>query len=244
MQLLVNIDHVATLRNARGEGYPQPVKAAKICENAGAHGIVFHLRGDRRHILDNDVICLKQAVKGTLDFEMAATDEMIEILLNTKPHLCTLVPEGREELTTEGGLNMNIVFEDFKKRVFPIIKPTGIEISLFLDPVKEDIEKAHLLGANAVELHTGNYANATSKNEQYEELVRLQEAAILINKLGMKANAGHGLNLQNLPTLLDFIPFLNEISIGHALISEALFVGLPKIVKSFLEVMSIHEDVN
>ena len=118
MQLLVNIDHVATLRNARGEGYPRPVEAAKICEHSGAHGIVFHLRGDRRHITDHDVKELKQVVKGTLDFEMAATDEMINILLDTKPHLCTLVPEGREELTTEGGLNMEVVFEDFKKEFF------------------------------------------------------------------------------------------------------------------------------
>ena len=244
MHLLVNIDHVATLRNARGEGYPRPVEAAKVCENAGAHGIVFHLRGDRRHISDRDVIELKKAVKGTLDFEMAATDEMIQILLNTKPHLCTLVPEGREELTTEGGLNMSKVFDDFKKRVFPAIKPSGIEISLFLDPVKEDIEKAHILGADAVELHTGNYANAATKDQQYKELVRLREAAILIRKLGMKVNAGHGLNLQNLPTLLEVVPFLNEVSIGHALISEALFLGLSKTVRSFLEVMSIHEDVS
>ena len=135
MHLLVNIDHVATLRNARGEGYPRPVEAAKVCENAGAHGIVFHLRGDRRHISDHDVVELKRSVKGTLDFEMAATDDMIKILLETKPHLCTLVPEGREELTTEGGLNMSVAFEDFKQRVFPVIKPAGIVISLFLDPV-------------------------------------------------------------------------------------------------------------
>ena len=244
MHLLVNIDHVATLRNARGEGYPRPVEAAKICEHAGAHGIVFHLRGDRRHISDLDVKELKQVVKGTLDFEMAATDEMINILLDTKPHLCTLVPEGREELTTEGGLNMEVVFEDFKKRVFPSIKPTSIEISLFLDPVKDDIKKAHQLGADAVELHTGNYANASSKDEEFKELVRLREAAMLINRLGMKVNAGHGLNLQNLPKLLEVVPYLNEVSIGHALISEALFMGLPQTVKSFLEVMSTHKDIN
>lgn len=243
MRLLVNIDHVATLRNARGEGYPRPVEAAKVCEDAGAHGIVFHLRGDRRHIQDNDVIELQESVRGTLDFEMAATDEMIGILLKTKPHLCTLVPEGREELTTEGGLNMSTVFDDFKNRVFPMIKPAGIEISLFLDPNKDDIEKAHILGAEAIELHTGNYANANTKDEQYKEIIRLREAAILANKLGMKVNAGHGLNLQNLPTLLEVVPFLNEISIGHALISQAIYWGLPKTVKAFLEVMSIHEDV-
>jgi pyridoxine 5-phosphate synthase len=244
MQLLVNIDHVATLRNARGEGYPRPVEAAKVCEHAGAHGIVFHLRGDRRHILDHDVVELKKVVKGTLDFEMAATDEMIIILLATKPNLCTLVPEGREELTTEGGLNMDTVFDDFKNRVFPQIKPSGIEISVFLDPIKKDIEKAKILGADAIELHTGNYANAASKDHQYQELARLREAAILIHKLGMKVNAGHGLNLQNLPTFLEVVPYLNEVSIGHALISDALFMGLSKSVKSYIEVMSIHEDID
>lgn len=243
MHLLVNIDHVATLRNARGEGYPRPVEAAELCEKSGAHGIVFHLRGDRRHIMDKDVAELKKSVKGTLDFEMAATDEMIEILLNTRPNLCTLVPEGREELTTEGGLNLVEVFEDFKTRVFPPIKASEIEISLFLDPRKKDIELAHELGADAVELHTGNYANASTKDEQYKEIIRLRESAILAHKLGMKVNAGHGLNLQNLPTLLEVVPFLNEISIGHALISKSLFWGIPKTVRAYLEIMSIHEDV-
>jgi len=243
MPLLVNIDHIATLRNARGEGYPRPVEAAQVCEDAGAHGIVFHLRSDRRHIMDRDVIELKNTVKGTLDFEMAATDEMIGILLDTKPQLCTLVPEGREELTTEGGLKMATVFDDFKNHVFPAIKPSGIEISLFLDPNPDDIEKAHILGADAIELHTGNYANAATKELQYKEVIRLREAAIQAHKLGMKVNAGHGLNLQNLPTLLEVVPFLNEISIGHALVSQAVFDGLSNTVKSFLDVMSIHEDV-
>jgi pyridoxine 5-phosphate synthase len=243
MNLLVNIDHIATLRNARGEGYPRPVEAAKVCEEAGAHGIVFHLRGDRRHIQDNDVIELKQSVQGTLDFEMAATDEMLDILLKTKPDLCTLVPEGREELTTEGGLDMDKVYADFESRVFPPIKNHNIEISLFVDPNKTDIELAHKLGSDAIELHTGNYANAVSKEAQFKEIIRLREAAILANKLGMKVNAGHGLNLQNLPTLLEVVPFLNEISIGHALVSQALFWGLPKTVKSYLEIMSLHKDV-
>lgn len=243
MNLLVNIDHIATLRNARGEGYPNPSVAAQLCEESGASGIVFHLRGDRRHIKDADVEQLKRVVKGTLDFEMAATDEMIAILKETNPHLCTLVPEGREELTTEGGLNMNVVFEDYKERVFPSIRETDIEISLFLDPNPEDINLAFELGSDAVELHTGTFANAESDEERVIELMRLKNAAIQIHSLGMKVNAGHGLNLENLPVFLDVIPHLNEVSIGHALISKSLFWGLPKTIKAYLEIISIYQDI-
>lgn len=243
MNLLVNIDHVATLRNARGEGFPRPVEAALECEKAGAAGIVFHLRGDRRHIMDQDVFELKNVVSGTLDFEMAATNEMLEIMLATQPHLCTLVPEGREELTTEGGLKMTHVFEDFKTRVFPKIRETDIEISLFLDPVGEDIQLAAELGAEAVELHTGMYANAPNDEMRRIELLKLREAAKMVHGFGMKVNAGHGLNLENLPSLLEYVPYLHDVSIGHALISKALFWGLPKTVKSYLEIMSIYEDV-
>lgn len=243
MNLLVNIDHVATLRNARGEAHPSPAAAAKMCEEAGASGIVFHLRGDRRHIKDADVNALKKTVRGTLDFEMAATDEMLNILKSTNPDLCTLVPEGREELTTEGGLNMKLIFQDFKDRVFPSIRETDIEISLFLDPNPEDINLAFELGSNAVELHTGTFANAATNEETIHELKRLKQAAIQINELGMKVNAGHGLNLDNLPVFLDVVPHLNEVSIGHALISTSLFWGLPKTVKAYLEIISIYKDV-
>ncbi|GAB5409983.1 MAG: pyridoxine 5'-phosphate synthase [Balneolaceae bacterium] len=243
MNLLVNIDHVATLRNARGEDNPKPEEAAKICEEAGAAGIVFHLRGDRRHIKDYDVEALKKVVKGTLDFEMAATDEMLSILKSTNPDLCTLVPEGREELTTEGGLNMESVFPDFKGRVFPSIRETDIEISLFLDPNPIDINLAFELGSDAVELHTGTFANAATKEERIYELKRLKNAAIQIHKLGMKVNAGHGLDLDNLPVFLDVVPHLNEVSIGHALVSKSLFWGLPNTVKSYLEIISIYKDV-
>lgn len=239
MNLLVNIDHVATLRNARGEGYPRPVDAAIACEEAGATGIVFHLRGDRRHIKDEDVVELKNTIKGTVDFEMAATDEMIEILLKTKPHLCTLVPEGREELTTEGGLNMKYVYQDFESRVFPAIKPSGIEISLFVDPYPEDIELAAKLGSDAIELHTGTYANAATGKERDAELKKLVVAAELARDLGMKVNAGHGLNLENTPPLIEAIPFLNDVSIGHALVSQALFWGFDKTVKEYLKLMGI-----
>lgn len=237
MQLLVNIDHVATLRNARGEGYPDPVEASTICEQAGAAGIVFHLRKDRRHIRDEDVYRLKKSVKGTLDFEMAASDEMIEICKDVKPHLCTLVPEGREELTTEGGLDMNVVYDDFKNRVFPAFEGTGIKISLFLDPNPKDIELAHKLGTDAVELHTGTFANAPNEKAQQKELDRLAKAADIIHNLGMVVNAGHGLNLENLPILIKNVSHLKDISIGHALISKSVFWGLERTVKEYLKIM-------
>lgn len=238
MQLLVNIDHIATLRNARGEGYPKPVEAAQACERAGASGIVFHLRGDRRHIRDDDVYALKKSVKGTLDFEMAASEEMLKICLDVDPHLVTLVPESREELTTEGGLKMSTVFDDFQQRVFPIFKETDIAISLFIDPNKEDIELAHELGSDAIELHTGTYANAQTEEETEHELQRLQEGAQLAHNLGMKVNAGHGLNLENLQPIVERVPHLHDISIGHALVSTALFRGLDQTVKDFLTIMN------
>ncbi len=242
MRLLVNIDHVATLRNARGENYPDPIEAALVCEKAGAAGIVFHLRGDRRHIKDQDVYNLKKHVTGALDFEMAATEEMISILTEIKPDICTLVPEGREELTTEGGLNMEIVFNDFKQRVFPALRETTVDISLFLDPNLNDIELAHELGTDAIELHTGTFANATSEQEQQTELERLKKAAILAHSYGIKVNAGHGLNLDNLPLLLQHIPHLNEVSIGHALIGTSIFMGLEKTVKAYLEILKDYKD--
>ncbi|MCW9707489.1 pyridoxine 5'-phosphate synthase [Fodinibius salsisoli] len=238
MQLLVNIDHIATLRNARGEGYPKPVEAATVCERAGASGIVFHLRGDRRHIRDEDVYALKKSVTGTLDFEMAATDEMLKISLDVDPHLVTLVPESREELTTEGGLKMSTVFDDFQERVFPQYRKTDIEISLFIDPNKEDIELANELGSDAIELHTGTYANAETPKEQEHELERLKEAAQLAHTLGMKVNAGHGLNLDNLKPFVDTVPHLHDVSIGHALVSTAIFKGLDQTVRDFLAIMN------
>ena len=241
MRLLVNIDHVATLRNARGEGYPIPAEAAQVCEEAGAAGIVFHLRGDRRHIKDEDVFILKDKVRGTLDFEMAATDEMISILKEVNPNLCTLVPEGREELTTEGGLNMESVFADFKNRVFPSIRETNIEISLFVDPNHRDIELAHKLGAEAIELHTGVYANAETDHNRNNELMRLFAGATYAHSLGLKVNAGHGLNLENLPLFLNTVPHLNEVSIGHALISKSLFWGMEKTIKAYLKIIDAYK---
>lgn len=237
MQLLVNVDHVATLRNARGEGYPSPIEAAEVCERAGAAGIVFHLRKDRRHVRDEDVYGLKKSVKGTLDFEMAATREMLNMCVEIEPDLITLVPESRQELTTEGGLNMRGVFDDFEGRVFPHVRKTDIEISLFIDPNPEDVELAAKLGADAIELHTGTYANARSEPSRKAELERLKKAAQQAHDLGMKVNAGHGLNLKNLEAFIEYVPHLNDVSIGHALVSTALFKGLERTVKAFLKIM-------
>lgn len=238
MQLLVNIDHVATLRNARGEGYPSPIEAAQVCEEAGAGGIVFHLRKDRRHIRDEDVYALKKHVKGTLDFEMAATYEMMDICMDVQPDLITLVPESREELTTEGGLKMSNLYDDFQQRVFPRLEDSDIEISLFLDPNIEDIELAEKLGGDAIELHTGTYANAQTEQARSHELDRLKEAAEVAHDLGLKVNAGHGLNLDNLEALVKTVPHLHDVSIGHALISTAVFRGLEETVKAFMEIIN------
>ena len=240
IRLLVNIDHVATLRNARGEGYPVPAEAARVCEAAGADGIVFHLRGDRRHIRDEDLPALKRVVKGRLDFEMAATDEMIRLCCELKPDLTTLVPEGREELTTEGGLNMRPLADDYRSRIVPTLKTTGIEVSLFLDPVEEDIRLGAEVGADAVELHTGRYANhfrEGNRDGALMELDRLAEAAELAHSFGLKVHAGHGLNTENLAEFLAKVPHLQEVSIGHALISDSLFYGLEETVRRYLAVI-------
>jgi pyridoxine 5-phosphate synthase len=236
-ELLVNIDHIATLRNARGEGVPDPADAAQICEAAGASGIVFHLREDRRHIKDYDVLRLKEVVRGTLDFEMAATPEMISISQKILPHIITLVPESREELTTEGGLNMRHVMKDYRQRVVPALKDTGAMISLFVDPNPEDIQICAELGVEAIELHTGTYANARTESEIDHEIERLRSGAELAHKLGLIVNAGHGLNYQNTTRFMQSVPHLADVSIGHALITHAVFHGLSNSVKQMVSLV-------
>ncbi|MCH8486416.1 MAG: pyridoxine 5'-phosphate synthase [Candidatus Cyclonatronum sp.] len=225
-KLLVNVDHVATLRNARSEGYPDPVEAARICESHGAAGIVFHLREDRRHIKDADAWGLKEAVTGLLDFEMGATDEMLDICCRMKPQLCTLVPEKREEITTEGGLNMPLIMADYRSRVLPKLAEAGVPVSLFVEPSIRDMELCAELGVPVVELHTGTYANASDADKP-RELKRLREAAERAHSLGIKVNAGHGLGFANIRPFLEEVPHLAEISIGHALMADAIMRGLP-----------------
>lgn len=238
MRLLINVDHIATLRNARGEGVPDPARAAHVSEEAGAAGIVFHLREDRRHIKDRDIYSIKEVVKGTLDFEMAATDEMLDISTRLQPDLVTLVPESREELTTEGGLQMQKIAKDYEKRVIPVYKREKIEMSLFIDPNKKDIETAHQLGAEAIELHTGPYANAATGKERRQRIEELREAAELAHSLGLKINAGHGLDFNNIEPLINSVPHLNDVSIGHALMAEAIFEGLPNVVRKMNRIIT------
>ncbi len=241
MRLLVNVDHVATLRNARGEGVPDPIRAARICEEAGAAGIVFHLREDRRHIRDEDAYKMKENVQGDLDFEMAATDEMIQICTDISPDLCTLVPEKREELTTEGGLQLKNVHQDFRERVIPALHQASIRVSLFVDPDPDEIEIAHDLGVEAIELHTGTYSNADTEEGRQNQLRRLAEAAEKAHELGLQVNAGHGLNFDNIQTMLDRVPHLHEVSIGHALISDAIFNGLSNTVSRMAHIVENYE---
>lgn len=238
MELLVNIDHVATLRNARGEGVPDPVEAAGIAEDSGAAGIVFHLREDRRHILDDDVHRLKRSVRGVLDFEMAATEEMLRICAQVKPHLATLVPESRQERTTEGGLPMDKVYADYRDRVVPRLKNAGVAISLFIDPNPRDVELAHKLGVEAIELHTGTYAQARGEEAVNHELKRLREASVLAHQAGLIVNAGHGLDFANIRSLIAEVPYLHDVSIGHALVVHALYHGWAVSVRKMADILA------
>lgn len=233
-KLSVNIDHVATLRQARGENEPDPVTAALVAEVAGAAGIVSHLREDRRHIQDSDVYLLRKMLKTKLDLEMAATEEIVNIALDVVPDLVTLVPEKRQELTTEGGLDVASQLSHFKS-VTDKLHKKNILVSLFIDPVKEQIAASEKAGADFVELHTGEYANARGK-KAVAELARLRKAAQAAYKIGLKVNAGHGLNYRNLKAVA-MIDEIEEFSIGHSLIGHAVFVGLERAVKEMLEIL-------
>lgn len=235
MRLCINIDHVATLREARGGVEPDPVTAAHLCELAGAQGIVCHLREDRRHINDRDLRLLRESIKTKLDLEMAATDEIIKIAIETLPELVTFVPERRQELTTEGGLDVR----GHKHHLRDVIREMhkhDIEVSLFIDPVADQVEAAREVDADKIEIHTGEYANARSEREHAELLEVVRSAAKMARQLGMGVNAGHGLNYLNI------IPFrsieeIEEVSIGHAIISRAVFVGIDRAVREMVELV-------
>lgn len=233
-RLSVNIDHVATLRQARGENEPDPVTAAHLAELAGAVGIVSHLREDRRHIQDNDVYLLRRTLKTKLDLEMAAAEEIIKIALDVVPDLVTLVPEKRQELTTEGGLDVASQVS-YLKEVTKRFHDKNILVSLFVNPNENQIKSANKAGADFVELHTGEYANAKGKDIE-KELARLKKAAKFAHKLNLKVNAGHGLNYRNLKPVAQ-IEEIEEFSIGHALISHALYVGMERAVKEMIQIL-------
>lgn len=240
LKLGVNIDHVATLREARyrgqSRGEPSPVEAALLCEKAGAHGITAHLREDRRHILDRDVRELRERISTRLNLEMAIAPEIVDIALAIKPAIVCLVPEKREEVTTEGGLDV-VGQEAALKSVCARFRDAGIEVSLFIAPDPHQIEASARVGAQFIELHTGAYAeHFHQKRERNAEIERLVAGARQAHGSGLQVNAGHGLNLENLP-LLHVVPHLVELNIGHSLVSRAVFVGLERAVKDMLEVM-------
>ncbi|MEW5911228.1 MAG: pyridoxine 5'-phosphate synthase [Thermodesulfobacteriota bacterium] len=230
--LSVNVDHVATLRQARGINEPDPVWAAVLAEKAGADGIIVHLREDRRHIQDRDLTVLRQVVKGKLNMEMAATEEMIGIAAQVRPDRCTLVPEKRQELTTEGGLDVAGSLERIKEAV-DRLREAEVEVSLFIDPTSEQIKAAHNCKAQVVELHTGAYCDARDEKGRARLLSALEDSARLAHRLGLSVAAGHGLNLRNIGPLLAF-PEIVEYSIGHSIVARALFVGFEQAVAEML----------
>lgn len=236
MLLGVNIDHVATLRNARGEEEPDVLEAARICIEAGADGITAHLREDRRHIKDFDVFALKHDLKCRLNLEMAATYEMKKIALDLLPDACCIVPEKREEITTEGGLDVVGQKEKLRQFVKPLIE-NGIEVSLFIDPLKTQVSAAADIGVKFIELHTGKYSRAFGKATESEELEKIQRATALGHLLGLNVNAGHGLNYRNVMNMHK-VNNLHELNIGHSIISRAVFVGLDKAVREMIELVN------
>jgi pyridoxine 5-phosphate synthase len=240
LKLGVNIDHIATLREARYKGKergePDPIESALICEAAGAHGITAHLREDRRHIQDRDIYKLREVVKTRLNFEMANAPEIVEIALNVKPAIVCLVPERRQEVTTEGGLDVAGQL-DALRRTCERLREAGIEVSMFINSDPKQVEASAQAGAQFIELHTGTFAaHYHRKKERAEEIERLSAAARQASSLGMRVNAGHGLNYQNVSGLFH-VPNLVELNIGHSIISRSITVGLPTAVKEMLMAM-------
>ena len=234
-ELMVNIDHVATLREARGVYYPEPVYAAGIVEMAGASGVIVHLREDRRHIKDRDVKILREVVRTKLNLEMAATDEMVAIAREVKPEMATLVPEKRQELTTEGGLDVILL----KRRIAEAtqqLKENGIKVSLFIDPVESQIAASREAGADMIEIHTGRYSDAPTEAARLEELKKVILAARLASNMGLVVNAGHGLHYHNVVDVAA-IPEIEELAIGHSIIARAVFVGLDRAVRDMIELI-------
>jgi pyridoxine 5-phosphate synthase len=227
LELGINIDHVATLRNARGTVYPDPLRAAALAEEAGADLITLHLREDRRHIKDADLLALRPLIKTRMNLECAVTPEMIDIACKVKPHDVCLVPEKREEVTTEGGLDVLGHFDVVKAATKKLID-AGIRVSLFIDPEEKQIQAAKDVGATVVELHTGRYADLSGADQE-KELVRIHKAAIFGKSIGLRVNAGHGLHEGNVKSIAA-IAELSELNIGHAIVAEALFKGWQKAI--------------
>jgi pyridoxine 5-phosphate synthase len=237
IHLGVNIDHIATLRQQRGTRYPSPIQAALMAETAGADSITLHLREDRRHIQDRDVEILREALQTRMNLEMAVTDEMVGIALHLKPQDVCLVPEKREERTTEGGLDVVAHFERIKQAC-AALGGAGIRVSLFIAPEKTQLDAAKAAGAPVVEIHTGHFADAETEASQEEELARIREAVSYGLKLGLRVNAGHGLHYHNVQKIAA-IPGVHELNIGHAIVAQALFVGWERAVAEMKALMVV-----
>lgn len=235
MLLGVNIDHVATLRNARGGNEPNVIKAADICEQNGATSITTHLREDRRHIKDEDVRTLIKTIKTKLNLEMAMADDIQKIALEILPYSICLVPEKRQEVTTEGGLDVAGQLERVTNFINPLLD-AGIVVSLFIDPTKEQVRAAAKTGAQFIEMHTGTYSEAFGTENEEKEFLNLKNAAALAQSLGLKVNAGHGLNYENVHRMHE-IDGLYELNIGHSIISRAVFTGLPEAVHTMADLI-------
>lgn len=235
-KLGVNVDHVATLRNARQGTHPDPIEIARLCVHAGVDNITFHLREDRRHIRDEDVLALNKEIQTDVNFEMACTPEMVNIAKSIRPKVVTLVPEKREELTTEGGLNLSYQ-QDELVQATQSLQQNGIEVSYFIEPEIATITRAKEMGVNGVELHTGHYAQAFDKHEHHGHLLGIQTASKHAFEIGLQVHAGHGLNQDNLVPLVQN-KYIESFQIGHALIGDALIGGIEQTVLTYKKIIS------
>ena len=235
-RLGVNIDHVATVRNARGENYPSPLRAAKIAEASGADSVTIHLREDRRHIKDNDLKIIKRKIKIPLNLEIAATNEMVNIALKRKPPFICIVPEKRREITTEGGLNLNHK-RNYLKKIIGKFKSKKIRVSLFIEPSIKDIKLSKFLKADCIEIHTGKICRLINlgKNTK-KELLKIKKAVNFANEIGLEVHAGHGLNYKS-AKILSRLRGIKEFNIGHFLIGESIFIGLSKCINNFKKIL-------
>ena len=237
IRLGVNIDHVATVRNARGEIYPSPLRSAIMAEKFGAHSITIHLREDRRHINDSDLKEIKSKLRIPLNLEIAATNEMLRIALRHKPNFVCIVPEKRKEITTEGGLNLNYK-KNFLKNLIYKLKMNGSRVSLFIEPKKQDVETAKELNVDCVELHTGKICNLINSKKNYLiEFKKIKNSAALATNLGLEVHAGHGLTYKS-AKIISKIKKIKEFNIGHFLIGESIYVGLPTVIKNFKKIIN------
>ena len=236
IRLGVNIDHVATVRNARGEKYPSPLRAAILAEKCGADSVTIHLREDRRHINDSDLNSINSRLKIPLNLEIAATNEMLKIALKHKPPFICIVPEKRKEITTEGGLNLEFK-KSFLKKIIYILKRNKSRISLFIEPNQSDVKKAKLLDADCIEIHTGKFCSLVNENKNFKnELNKIKKAVEFGNKIGLEVHAGHGLTYKS-AKILSKLKGIKEFNIGHFLIGESIFVGLPNSIKKFKKII-------